>query len=63
MPGHPIGESMLQQTKENIEQITNLIAEHDAVFILTDSRESRWLPTLLGNSLQKVQLKLKYYKI
>lgn len=54
MPGHVVGESSLVQTKENVDLLTKLIGENDVVFLLMDSRESRWLPTLLGNHLNKV---------
>lgn len=54
MPGHPVGQSLLAQTKESYEQLTKLIEEHDIIFLLMDSRESRWLPTLLCTSLKKV---------
>lgn len=54
MPGHAVGESMRQKTTENIELITKLIKSHDVLFLVTDSRESRWLPTLLGALYGKV---------
>jgi len=46
MPGHIINN--YQETQKNIELLDKLVIEHDVVFILTDTRESRWLPILLG---------------
>lgn len=57
MPGHPIGDGLMNQTKENVEKLTHLISKHDAIFLLMDSRESRWLPTLLGSYFEKVTKK------
>lgn len=54
MPGHSIAESMRAETHENIEKIATLIQSHDVLFLVTDSRESRWLPTLLGAFYGKV---------
>lgn len=54
MPGHTIGESLLQQVKEDVATLEQLIEEHDAVFLLMDSRESRWLPTVIGAAKEKV---------
>ncbi|CAH2009913.1 unnamed protein product [Acanthoscelides obtectus] len=54
MPGHSVGESLLEQTKESVKKLTQLIKDHDAIFLLLDSRESRWLPTLIGNVENKI---------
>ena len=54
MPGHYVGEAQVEKTVEAIKVIDALVAEHDAVFLLTDSRESRWFPTLLANKHQKI---------
>lgn len=54
MPGHSISDSMRAKTVENIQSINHLIQSHDVIFLLTDSRESRWLPTLLGAFYEKV---------
>lgn len=55
MPGHSVPESMEQKTIESIEKIKDLIQSHDVLFLVTDSRESRWLPTLLGAFYGKVR--------
>lgn len=49
MPGHRIeGEAEKAELKKTLETIENLIQSHEVLFLLTDTRESRWLPTLLG---------------
>lgn len=50
MPGHPISSHDDQSTHNTVNQLHQLIKEHDVIFILTDSRESRWLPTLLSSA-------------
>jgi len=54
MPGHPIPPSSLEKVKKDFEQLEQLIDEHDVIFLGMDSRESRWLPTLLGGVKGKV---------
>lgn len=57
MPGHPIpnNPTSIAQTKAEVERLEKLVDEHDSIFLLTDSRESRWLPTVLGSSKGKVR--------
>ena len=54
MPGHPIPKELLESTKKDVEVLERLFDEHDVVFQLMDSRESRWLPTVLGAAKKKV---------
>jgi len=54
MPGHPIAVGSVDQAKADIQMLEQLIDEHDAVFLLMDLRESRWLPTVLGAAKGKV---------
>lgn len=49
MPGHPLtSPTEAAAAKRDAETLEELVSSHDVVFILTDSRESRWLPTLLA---------------
>ncbi|KAF8967023.1 hypothetical protein BDZ97DRAFT_1804814 [Flammula alnicola] len=58
MPGHPIppNPNSIAQTKADVAKLEKLIDEHDAVFLLMDSRESRWLPTVIGAAKGKIVL-------
>ncbi|KAJ3141974.1 Autophagy protein 7 [Physocladia obscura] len=48
MPGHP--SPSLESTEKSLSVLQTLINQHDAIFLLTDSREARWLPTVLGSA-------------
>ncbi|KAJ1502277.1 Autophagy protein 7 [Coelomomyces lativittatus] len=52
MPGHPILEE--KTFVETMSLLEHLFKEHDVIFILLDSREGRWLPTLLGTIGDKI---------
>ena len=47
MPGHPVAENDLPSVMKDVETMESLIDDHDCVYLLTDTRESRWLPTLM----------------
>ena len=48
MPGHAVGSLERDRVLEDVATLERLIQEHSAVFLLTDTRESRWLPTMLA---------------
>ncbi|XP_065347179.1 ubiquitin-like modifier-activating enzyme ATG7 [Cloeon dipterum] len=54
MPGHSITESQHEEVKKTVQRLEELISSHEAIFLLTDSRESRWLPTMLGKNHNKL---------
>jgi ubiquitin-like modifier-activating enzyme ATG7 len=54
MLGHPMTDS--EKTKAHFEKLKKLIDEHDAIFLLMDTRESRWLPTVMGKASSKIVL-------
>ncbi|RDX46034.1 E1-like protein-activating [Lentinus brumalis] len=56
MPGHPIPPASVEQAKKDVATLEKLVDEHDVVFLLMDSRESRWLPTVLGAAKGKIVL-------
>jgi ubiquitin-like modifier-activating enzyme ATG7 len=48
MPGHSVGSDPEQHAKlmKTTLELEELVKEHDVVFLLLDSREARWLPTV-----------------
>ncbi|KAJ2262087.1 Autophagy protein 7 [Coemansia sp. RSA 376] len=56
MPAHSVSASEAAATRAAAAELDALVAAHDVVFLLTDSRESRWLPAMLGALHAKVVL-------
>ena len=54
MAGHPIVDEEVAQS--DYETLLKLVDEHDAIFLLMDTRESRWLPTVMGKASNKIVL-------
>ncbi|KIW14585.1 E1-like protein-activating enzyme Gsa7p/Apg7p [Exophiala spinifera] len=52
MAGHPTTDPA--KSKADFEQLKQLIDEHDVIFLLMDTRESRWLPTVMGKASGKI---------
>jgi ubiquitin-like modifier-activating enzyme ATG7 len=51
MPGHPDTEESITQAVETLDR---LVQETDIVFLITDTRESRWLPTVMAATHNKL---------
>jgi len=57
MPGHSVSsDEEADRVREDCKKLQGLVASHDAVFLLTDTRESRWLPTLLCANENKIAI-------
>ncbi|XP_008791400.1 ubiquitin-like modifier-activating enzyme atg7 [Phoenix dactylifera] len=56
MPGHPVPAHESDGVLEDCKHLQSLIASHDVIFLLTDTRESRWLPTLFCANLNKIAI-------
>ncbi|KAI9805298.1 MAG: Autophagy protein 7 [Piccolia ochrophora] len=52
MAGHPVTDEA--QTRSDFDKLYSLIDEHDVVFLLMDTRESRWLPTVMAKAAGKI---------
>jgi ubiquitin-like modifier-activating enzyme ATG7 len=51
MPGHV---ETFESVQASVDALDSLVQEADAIFLLTDTRESRWLPTVMAASHNKV---------
>ena len=57
MPGHPFGTEKAEQVaREDTARLSELMEGCDVVFLLTDTRESRWLPTVMARAHGKMLL-------
>ena len=54
MPGHKISEAGQAEALAEVDKLDQLVQEHDAVMLLLDTREARWLPTVVAASHNKI---------
>ena len=55
MPGHALmSEEAKSEAHRDFLKLKELISTHDVIFLITDSRESRWLPSILATVHKKI---------
>jgi ubiquitin-like modifier-activating enzyme ATG7 len=54
MPGHSVRQDEQEKMFENLDLLDKLVSEHDAVMLLLDTREARWLPTVIASAHNKI---------
>lgn len=54
MPGHTISASEEACMERDVALIDELVATHDVVYLALDSREARWLPTVMASKHGKM---------
>jgi len=54
MPGHPFGNQEDFNIASELEKLEKLVHQSDVIFLLTDTRESRWLPTVMARAANKM---------
>ena len=54
MPGHTVEIKHQATVQQDVATLEELIRTHDVVYMLTDTRESRWLPTVLAAKHDKI---------
>lgn len=52
MLGHPVLDE--EKTRDDFAKLEELIESHDIIFLLMDTRESRWLPTVVAKAKGKI---------
>ncbi|KAH6925929.1 hypothetical protein HPB50_012212 [Hyalomma asiaticum] len=53
MAGHSVPARSEDYVRADVQRLEALIAEHDAIFLLLDTREARWLPTMIAAAQQQ----------
>ena len=48
----------VEAVQKDCKTLEQLVESHDVVYLLMDTRESRWLPTLLATAMGKVRCML-----
>ncbi|KAH9283467.1 Ubiquitin-like modifier-activating enzyme ATG7 [Echinococcus granulosus] len=64
MPGHPVSNAsagsdaskQVSIVREACQKLDELVQSHDVIFLLLDTREARWLPTLLSTYHNKLAI-------
>jgi ubiquitin-like modifier-activating enzyme ATG7 len=56
MPGHAFSAKEEESVRRDTDQLQKLVDEADVVFLLTDTRESRWLPTVMARKSNKMMI-------
>ncbi len=54
MPGHSFSSNESESVHKDVDLLDQLVKKSDVVFLLTDTRESRWLPTVLARAHNKM---------
>jgi ubiquitin-like modifier-activating enzyme ATG7 len=54
MPGHPPSTSEIDERLDSAARLHDLIASHDVIMLLLDTREARWLPTVMASAAGKL---------
>lgn len=54
MVGHANSLTGESKQREQYDQLVELIKSHDTIFLLLDSREGRWLPTVIARAFNKL---------
>lgn len=56
MPGHAFSAKEESTVRDDVIKLQELVDSSDVVFLLTDTRESRWLPTVMARSSGKLMI-------